>query len=234
MKLLVRFCNLKFINKILCILVNTRFSKIFIPAFKRHYKINTQEILPGQKFKSLNDYFARAIDMDYRPMGAGKYISPCDGVITAGGNISPGMTFEVKGKMVDVPTLLNRQADVKAFQVIYLSPHNYHRFHAIDDNEVVGMYEFGDKSIPVNDLGFEMGNPFLDNYRVILETEDYFYIAIGATNVNSVKFFKGKFKKGECIGEFRFGSTIVILYKEDIKGLKLGEIKVREDLGESS
>lgn len=230
MKLLVRFCNLKIINKIFYFLVNTRFSKIFIPAFRRHYKINSQEILQGQKFKSLNDYFARAIDMDYRPMGEGKYISPCDGVITAGGSISPGMTLEVKGKMVDVKTLLERETHVKAFQVIYLSPHNYHRFHAIDDNEAIDKYEIGDKSIPVNDLGFEMGNPFLDNYRVILETKDYFYIAIGATNVNSVKFFKDKFKRGETIGEFRFGSTIVILYKEEIEGLKLGEIKVREDL----
>lgn len=232
MKLIIKFLNNSFINKIFSKIANSKFSKIFIPIFKKHYKINTEEILQEQEFNTLNDFFARDIDMKFRPMGNAKFISPCDGVITAAGKISNTTTFEVKGKIVDIEKLLNKKVCVKSFVVIYLSPHNYHQFHAIDDNVATDIYSIGDKSIPVNDLGFKMGNPFLKNYRIIMETKDYFYIAVGATNVNSIELSKTNFKKGERIGEFRFGSTIVILFKEEIKNLKTGEIKVRQNLHE--
>lgn len=230
MKLIIKFLNNTIINKLFNKIVNSKFSKIFIPIFKKHYKINTDEILKPQTFNTLNDYFTRDIDMKYRPMGLGKFISPCDGVITAAGNISDETSFEVKGKLVNVEKLLNKKVDVKSFQVIYLSPHNYHQFHAIDDNYAIDIYNIGNKSIPVNNLGFKMGNPFLENYRIIMETKDYYYIAVGATNVNSIELSKTNFKKGERIGEFRFGSTIVLLYKDEIINLKVGKIKVREAL----
>lgn len=230
MKLIIKFLNNSVINKLFQKIVNSKFSKIFIPLFRNYYKINTEEILQPQKFNTLNDFFTRDIDMKYRPMSDAKYISPCDGVITAAGNISDETTFEVKGKIVDVEKLLEKKVDVKSFQVIYLSPHNYHQFHAIDDNNAVDIYSIGDKSLPVNDIGFRLGNPFLKNYRIIMETKDYYYIAMGATNVNSIEFSADSFKRGERIGEFRFGSTIVLLYKEELENLRIGEIKVRQSL----
>ena len=230
MKFIIKFLNNNFINKLFNKIVNAKFSKIFIPIFRRHYKINTDEILQPQKFNTLNDYFTRDIDLSKRPMGNAKYISPCDGVVTAAGKISEQKFFNVKGKLVDVDTLLGKSEDVKSFAVIYLSPHNYHQFHAIDDNNAIDIYKIGLKSIPVNNLGFKMGNPFLENYRIIMETDKYFYIAVGATNVNSIELSKTNFKKGERIGEFRFGSTIVLLFKDDVNNIKLGEIKVRESL----
>ena len=228
-KILIDFCNLGFINKIFYKLMRTKFSALFIPIYKKSYKID-ESIIVDDKFDSLEDFFTRKIDMTKRPEGAGKYISPCDGFISAAGKLSEDKTFKVKGHIVDTLSLTGDSESYEYYQVIYLSPSDYHRFHAIDENEFVSSKTIGKKSIPVNDKGFKIGNPFLKNYRIILKSKDYAYIPVGATNVNSIEIKKRKFLKGEEIGQFGFGSTIVILYKETPGTSKFGKIKVREDL----
>lgn len=227
--IIVNFFNNKIINKIFIKFVRSGFSKLFIPLYKRIYKID-ESIILDNKFDSLHSFFVRNIDLEKRPIGDGKFVSPCDGFISAAGKLSDKTTFKVKGKLVDVNSLIKEEKMFKYFQVIYLSPRDYHQFHAIDDNIFYEKKELGTISIPVNDLGFKMGNPFLENHRIILKSKDYYYIPIGATNVNSIDINKTEFKKGEKIGKFNFGSTIVILYEEIPGDSKFGKIKVRENL----
>lgn len=228
-KYIVNFFNNKTINKIFYKFVRSNFSKLFIPLYKRIYKID-ESIILDDKFDSLQSFFVRHIDLEKRPLGDGRFVSPCDGFISAAGKISDTTTFKVKGKLVDVNSLICEDKKFKYFQVIYLSPRDYHRFHAIDDNSFYEKKEIGTISIPVNDLGFKMGNPFLENHRIILKSKDYYYIPIGATNVNSIDILKNNFEKGEEIGKFNFGSTIVILYEQVPGESKFGKIKVRENL----
>lgn len=228
-KILIDFFNLGFINKLFYKLMRTKFSSLFIPIYKKIFKID-ESIIIDDKFDSLEDFFTRKIDLTKRPEGSGKYISPCDGFISAAGKLSEENEFIVKGHTVNTMSLTNDSEIYEYYQVIYLSPSDYHRFHAIDENEFVSSTTIGDTSIPVNDMGFKIGNPFLKNYRIVLKTNDYAYIPVGATNVNSIEIKKKKFLKGEEIGQFGFGSTIVILYKEIPGTSKFGKIKVREDL----
>lgn len=226
---IVYFFNNKLVNKIFYKLVRSKFSKFFIPLYKKIYKID-ESIIVDDNFDSLQSFFVRHIDLEKRPIGDGKYVSPCDGFISAAGKLTDDTTFKVKGKIVDVKTLTDEDRRFQYFQVIYLSPSDYHRFHAIDCNQFYEKKELGTISIPVNDLGFEMGNPFLENHRIILKSKDYYYIPIGATNVNSIDILKTDFNKGDEIGKFNFGSTIVILYNKIPGESKLGKIKVRENL----
>ena len=103
-KILIDFCNLGFINKIFYKLMHTKFSALFIPIYKKSYKID-ESIIVDDKFDSLEDFFTRKIDMTKRPEGAGKYISPCDGFISAAGKLSEDKTFKVKGHIVDTLSL---------------------------------------------------------------------------------------------------------------------------------
>lgn len=228
-KLIINFCNLKYVNKLIYNFTRSKFSRHFIPAFIRHYKIDMSEY-KTEKYNTLQDFFIRNIDLNFRPIGNGEFISPCDGVISAAGKINSDTAFEVKGKVINTKILTGDDEEYKYFQVIYLSPKNYHRFHAINDGEFFSERIIGGKSIPVNDTGFKMGNPFFKNKRVVLKSKDYAYIAVGATNVNTITINKKSFKKGDEIGYFSFGSTIIILYKNITLESKLGEIKVRENL----
>lgn len=229
-KLIIGICNTSFFNKSLVAFTKSKFSKKFIKAYSNFYNINEEEILPGQDFQNLRDFFIRKIDLKKRPMGTAKYISPCDGYIVEAGKIHEGVSFRVKGKRVSVKELIQKDEKLGSYQVIYLSPRDYHRFHAIDSNEFISSSKIGDKSIPVNEMGYRMANPFLKNYRLILETKDYYYIPVGATNVNTIEITKNVFEKGDELGYFSFGSTIVILYKNDPGILRTGPIKLGENL----
>lgn len=230
MRALIEFMNTRFFNRLLVSFTSSSFSKLFIPLYRWIYDIDMSEVCEDQKFSSLKDFFIRKIDMNKRPISSDKFISPCDGVITSAGELSKDKTFLVKGHEVDVKALLNRDIIASAYQVIYLSPKDYHRFHAIDDNHFIDSYTIGSTSYPVNDWGLKNAKPFIDNYRHIKETDEYYYIAVGAVNVNSIDFTKDIFKQGDEIGYFSFGSTIVIIYKNYNGPLKTGSIKVRESL----
>lgn len=228
-KKIINFFNNRIVNKVFKNLVETKFSSYFIPLYKKFYKID-DSLIVDNNFDSLQDFFTRNIDLDKRPLGDGRFVSPCDGFISAAGKIINNTEFKVKGKTVDLKTLIGEEKDFKYYQIIYLSPSDYHRFHAIDTNLFTDKKEIGSMSIPVNDLGFKIGNPFLENYRIVLKTNDYYYVPIGATNVNSIEITNTQFKKGDEIGKFKFGSTIVLLYKDIPGESKFGKIKVRENL----
>lgn len=218
------------INKYIKKFMESKMSKYFVNPYINFFKVNTKEF-KRHYYHSLQDFFTREINLDLRPKSDALYTSPCDGIIVEKGLIKQDTHFFIKGKKVTLKELIGEESnEYQSFQVIYLSPKDYHRFHAIDKNHFISKKEIGNTSIPVNDLGFACGNPFLENHRIILKTEDYAYIPIGATNVNSIKITKTSFDKYDEIGRFEMGSTIVILYKKLLNNLKSGEIKVFESL----
>ncbi len=140
------------------------------------------------------------------------------------------------------------------FMNFYLSPRDYHRYHSPYDAKVTKLIYVPGKLYPVNFTYLNKQDElFVENERVILEcvTNDnkLFYMAyIGALNVGKMVFdfepriatnegareievieYENLFiKKGECLGHFKMGSTVLVFWEKDMVDLKdLEDTKVR-------
>lgn len=137
--------------------------------------------------------------------------------------------------------LINPDNDLYQLTV-YLAPGDYHRFHSATDWRIDLRRHFQGKLLSVNPkIASWLPDLFSINERVVYlgEWASGFmaYAAIGATNVGSIKVYcdknlttnkrkwrRGKFcddanldciniSKGELFGEFRMGSTVVLLFE---------------------
>lgn len=246
----VELTNGKYSSKALQKLTKSNASRLLIPAFIKTFNINTYEILKDvSEFKNLNEFFIRKIHPKLRPIDVEEnaLVSPTDGLISEIGRIDEDATFIVKNQEYSVKTLLADKQRAKElaggiYMVIYLSPKNYHRIHFPTDGKLVSSYELGRYSYPVNELGLELGDTILSyNYRKIYTLEkgklNYNLIAVGAQNVNSIITTNTNevFSKGDELGYFEFGSTVVLLFENhsiDIDKQKLKkEIKMGQKIG---
>jgi len=138
--------------------------------------------------------------------------------------------------------LKNPEANDLFYCVIYLAPGDYHRFHSPCDWRVKTRRHFPGALYSVSpSISCWLGNLFCVNERVALLGEwmhgFFSYTAVGATMVGSIKMswdsdlktnrykwntgvseFKEKavtksFTKGEELGEFNLGSTIVLIFE---------------------
>lgn len=126
--------------------------------------------------------------------------------------------------------------------VIYLAPGDYHRFHSPTDWEPTYRRHFSGKLLSVNPgMASWLPGLFCLNERAIYAGKWMYgffsMVAVGATNVGSIKIYCDKLletnkpkyklknvmdkcldsnlccKKGDPFGEFRMGSTIVIIFE---------------------
>ena len=207
-----------------------KISKTIIPSYIKYYDINTKEVSNDIKeFGSLHQFFVRTLKEDVRPITQGDEIftSPVDAKIESFGEITSDMTFVVKEKHYSLYDLLGNNKMAHKYQdgqyvVFYLSPADYHRMHSPMTGEVIKQYVLGQKSYPVNQMGLTYGKkPLSHNYRMISELKysdkHYTFIKVGAMFVNSIELTNKstEWKKGEEVGYFTFGSTVVILFEKD-------------------
>lgn len=170
--------------------------------------------------------------------------------------------YDVKDFLGFYPELINKNNKIVAC-VIYLSPGDYHRFHSPYDIKFSTRTHFSGELLPVNNfIVNSIPSLFTINERVCLfgkwKHGFFSYTAVGATNVGSIKInidskiktnswfssFRGndtkiykkrrKVEKGEELGMFRLGSTIVLVF-ESPKHIKWNKcinqkIKVGETL----
>lgn len=207
------------------------FSKKFIRNFSKIYKINQQELSKDiSSFTSLHDFFIRELKENARPIDSREQIivSPTDGKIESFGDIVQEMKFTVKNKLYSLVDLLGNEKSAQKYKdgkymVIYLSPANYHRVHSPASCKVIRQYILGRKSYPVNSSGLKYGKkPISHNYRMVHELQNsngrnFSLIKVGAMFVNSIRLTNVScdWKKGEEIGYFSFGSTVVLLFEKD-------------------
>jgi len=133
--------------------------------------------------------------------------------------------------------LRNPSSNDLFYCVIYLAPGDYHRFHAPCNFRVKQRRHFPGALYSVNpSISCWLDNLFCVNERVTLIGEwmhgFFSYTAVGATMVGSIKLgwdnelrtnrwhkrnqtknIEYDFKKGQEIGEFNLGSTIVLIYE---------------------
>lgn len=215
-----------FINK----MARTRFSRKLIPLYVKLYNIQTDELDQTIKeFASLEAFFVRKLKPGSRPLKgkSSDIVSPVDAKLEQFGEIDDTL-IEVKGIGYSIEDLLQDKEMIARYKhgmflVLYLSPSDYHRIHAPADAVVGKQYELGGKSTPVNQLGMTLGkSPLSTNYRIVseLKQEDGTFIAlvkVGAMWVNTIELTHPtlNLKKGEEVGLFRFGSTVVLLFEKD-------------------
>ena len=123
----------------------------------------------------------------------------------------------------------------------YLSPKDYHRYHVPCDMKVLKAVHIPGKLYPVN-LKWLRKVPklFIENERVVLECRDnegkiFYMVFVGALNVGKMKFvFDDRIqtnvkesvqtiyeyddmilRKGDELGRFEMGSTIVMLFEKE-------------------
>jgi len=204
----------------------SRLSKPLIRPFAKTYSINLDEAeYPIGHYQSLHDFFTRRLNEQVHTIDESVHtlVSPADALLSDMGPISEKQTFYIKDQLYFLDEMLGSKENAKSYEngfflILYLSPRDYHRFHYPITGQLTKRYALGEKSYPVNTLGTRYGqSPFSTNYRVISELTSTFgklaMIKIGALNINSIQLTHSgsEFNKGEELGYFSFGSTILLL-----------------------
>ena len=227
--------------------------KLINSSYVRLMGLNMSEFKHPRYYKSLNDLFTRELIIK-RVIDENKntIISPTDSLITQCGQIQNDIALQIKGMQYSVEELLTYYCSsnfekVKdgSFMNFYLSPKDYHRYHAPCDFKLLKLIHVPGKLYPVNlkylNKEFEL---FVQNERVILECENngkiFYMVFVGALNVGQMVFeFEDRVEtntnakemkvytyenieisKGECLGYFKMGSTVVMLWEKEMVELE--------------
>lgn len=245
----IELTNGAFTSNLIRQFAQSKNSRRFIPGYIKAYQISVDEVEePVGSFPTLHDFFVRKLSVSSRPVAEAPLVSPVDGKIEIAGDLQEGVRFLVKSQHYSLTDLLGDGALAERYQdgsyaVLYLSPADYHRIHSPADGKVNKQYVLGKKSYPVNAAGLQYGKaPISGNYRMITELETAFgrmlVVKVGAMFVNSIKLTEtgSDWKKGDEVGYFSFGSTVVLFFEKDsikfVEDMSAGQrIKVGEALG---
>lgn len=193
-------------------------------------------------------------------------VSPVDGTVSEFGEIDNGRLIQAKGRRYHVASLLENDEWAQRFiggffVTIYLAPNNYHRIHSAVDGRLVAWQHLPGTLYPVFSAAVEhVPSLFVVNERVTsyLETKSggHALVKVGALGVGNITLTytplatnKGEqagrlvqvsnpraFQRGEELGAFNFGSTVILLFEKgaaQLDGLATGRIvRMGERLGQ--
>lgn len=225
----IELTNGKVTSKLVYKFGRSKYSRKFIPLFIQKYKINTDEFKekPDQ-FGSLHDFFIRKLKIGTHSIcnENNSVVSPADSVIEDYGDITEETLMIVKGRTYHIDEMLGCSVLAQkylggTFIIFYLSPSDYHRFHAPFTGDIIHKNILGNKSFPVNTISMKYGkDPLSKNYRNVseLKHEDghIAIIKVGAMNINTIERTHptDHLEKGDEMGYFSFGSTVVLLFEK--------------------
>lgn len=221
-------------------------------AYVGIFKIDLSEFDEVQNYPTLNHLFTRELRIR-REFDHDKevWISPCDALVTEIGIANHNMALQIKGMSYCVSEFLGEVIEEGySFINLYLSPKDYHRYHAPIDMEVLEVRYFGGELLAVNHSSLlKNHNLFIRNERVVVVAKDqegrkFFYVAVGALNVgqmvlhfeprlqtnaranaNTIYTYDTPIKitKGSEMGMFKMGSTIVLFTSNVDFEIAIGE-----------
>lgn len=209
--------------------------KEFHPAV--HYKtlnaLFTRELLQPRSFDTTPSSFISPCD---------SFIS-AQGSIDEGSALQiKGHTYRVNELLSDYCSLANKaKLEQGHYLNFYLSPKDYHRYHVPIDMRVAKAIHIPGKLYPVNFTWLRKVEAlFCENERVVLEcytaeNKLFYMVFVGALNVGKMCFTFDKtiqtnaksslqqcyiydnlfLKKGEELGHFEMGSTIVMFFEKE-------------------
>lgn len=167
--------------------------------------INEEEIkYPLNSYKSISDFFSRYIKEETRPVediGEFSVLSPADSKIAEVGELTSDYIKNVKGLTLNVKEFLGAQINKKNpqdtstkwyYAIFYLSPSQYHHFHAPFNLRFLLRRHISGEVFPVFQGIFRFINNVFDvNERVVLMGEwsggRIYYTAVSAYNVGNIK-----------------------------------------------
>jgi phosphatidylserine decarboxylase len=227
-----------------------RFQKLINRTYVRSMGLDMSDFDPPESYPTLNALFTRKFrHMRKYSTDPRNMISPCDSLITECGTIEEDLALQIKGMQYSVDAVLGDgiTSDSKKsihnglFVNFYLSPRDYHRYHAPIDMQVLHAVHIPGKLYPVNIPSLKKQvNLFIENERVVLEClssegKRFFLILVGALNVGEMEVsFEPRIRtntvltpsqysykdlylsKGDDFGCFRMGSTIVMLCEKEM------------------
>lgn len=231
----------------------TFFQKIINNAYVKFLGLNMSEFRNPKFYKSLNDLFTRELAIPRAINKEGNvFISPTDSLITQCGTLQKDLLLQIKGMEYSVEDMLTyhcaqnfEKVNNGSYMNFYLSPKDYHRYHAPADFEIKRLLHIPGKLYPVN-LKYlnKQIDLFVENERVVLECihegKLFYMVFVGALNVGQMVFtFEKKVetntevrdiqiyeyedkrvKKGDCLGYFKMGSTVVMVWEEGMVELE--------------
>ena len=229
--LLIELTNRKWLSLIIKKYTQSKWSRCVIPFYQRYFQIDLSDFYcPQNGYQSLHDFFIRDIKEGVRPIASdiGTVVSPVDGIIEDFGRIDKNHYIYAKEKPYALTDLLQTSDGIHKFIggfyiVIYLSPSHYHKIHCPVDGRIVRSQTLGSKSYSVNHWGLKYGKtPLSHNYRVVTQIQSdsnhsIILAKIGAMFINTITVTNTKMqmKKGEELGYFSFGSTIILLFEAE-------------------
>ncbi len=197
-----------------------------------------------RRFESVEDFFLRGLKPGARSLGRG-VVSPVDGFLVSRGTIDRERTLVIKKEPLRIRRLVNgRHHDLSVdeydggrYAVIFLSPSGYHRIHAPVDAELVDCRWIPGRYFPQNEKALRhISGVYERNERLTLQfrREDgshFLAILVGASLIGGIQLegiprsrwlrpeavtIGRRYRKGEEVGHFRFGSTVVLLMPRGI------------------
>jgi phosphatidylserine decarboxylase len=217
-------------------------SALVAGAYCRAYRVNIDEAFPGERpYPTFDAFFTRRLRNDARSISADQLVSPADGMLSAVGTIDSGSMIRVKGRPYDVGELVGDYAESNryrggAFAVVYLSPSDYHRVHSPVDGTISLVRGMPGDYFPVNSIGeAHVPRLFVRNNRVaiVIDTSELgrvTLVMVGAYIVGRISVsvmpdqavpagihtMAVRVSRGEEIGVFHLGSTVVLLVEPGI------------------
>lgn len=212
--------------------------KRLIKRFKKKFKIDLKDFdIPENGFKTFNSFFTRKFKVGVRAIEDG-IVSPVDGIVFDYGHVDPLNQIHVKFKHYYIDDLIFEGIkDLRSYAVLYLSPSHYHRVHACFDMQIDRIkYLPGTlRSVREKVVG-KKNRVYCRNERIVIHGKSqygkFYFILVGAMFVGKVKLSfesgletnikKGEpsniifdevinIKKGEELGYFEMGSSVIIL-----------------------
>ncbi len=227
-------------------------------SYVKLMKLDMSEFNSPDSYPTLNALFTRSLKTkrDF-PKDEKSVISPCDAFITEATVANKNRALQIKGFSYKIEKLLSSKIEKEKIERVYdseylnfyLSPKDYHRYHAPMDMRVKKAVYIPGALYPVNFTYLNrIVDLFIKNERVVLECEDkegrlFFMVFVGALNVGKMVFnfdekiqtnsknrqiqvyeYESLFlKKGEEIGYFMMGSTIVLFFEKRMISLRVKE-----------
>ncbi|MGE3756693.1 MAG: archaetidylserine decarboxylase [Pseudobdellovibrionaceae bacterium] len=198
-----------------------------------------------QEYKSIGALFTRKLKRGIRPVGSAECLHPADSKLTTFGSIDGNTLLQAKGHAYSLPEFIKDPNAATRFRggyfaTYYLCPTDYHRVHSPVAGEVTKATVVPGALWPVNNWSVNaIHNLFALNERVVVEIKtrygDVIVVLVGATNVGKMSLAfdsevgsnQGgstrtreyhppiKLEKGDELGTFHMGSTVVVIYSPE-------------------
>jgi len=205
-------------------------------AYARHYRVNLGEAETAlTAYPTVEAFFTRRLRPGSRPVATTPLVSPCDGWLAPAERITGDRAITAKGYPYRLADLLGPLAPWGSrlaggqWLTLYLSPRDYHRFHAPAAMVVVESCHLPGRRWPVNGWGIDhLPDLFVENERVVVAAETtagwpLVMVFVAALNVGRIELHgvgpaTGQGSRhhwaltaGEEMGYFGLGSTILLL-----------------------